>query len=169
MMFNIICFDKFLERFFSRSYTFGHFWLSVLEGHFFEQNLEENIDKKYIIIRWWLNGIFLSELSKGLRFNLFSADELNPLFDYTRIHTSWVLFGVHLKETFLALEAAALDEFTGLADQDHANNELFGVDKTLDTQDVIFIIKNELFFLQVSFVIILDSHESALDLLVLFG
>lgn len=111
----------------------------------------------------------MSELSKGLRFYLFNADELNPLFDYTRIRTSWVLFGVHLKETFLALERAALDDFTGLADQDHANNELFGVDKTLDTQDVIFIIKNELFFLQVSFVIVLDLHESALDLLVLFG
>lgn len=36
MMFNIICFDKFLERFFRRSYTFGYFWLSVIEGHFFE-------------------------------------------------------------------------------------------------------------------------------------
>ncbi len=117
------------------------------------------------MVKWCI----LSELSKGLRFNFFNTDKLNPLLDNTRIHASGVLFGVHLQETFLALETSALDDFTSLADQYHANNELFGVDKTLNTQNVIFIIKNELFFLQISFVIILDLHESALDLFVLFG
>ncbi len=131
--------------------------------------MEENIDKKIENYQVVVKRCILRELSKRLRFNLFNADELNPLLNNTRIHTSRVLFGVHLKETFLALERATLDDFAGLTDQDHPDNELFGVNKTLDTQDVIFIIKNELFFLQVPFVIILDLHESALDLLVLFG
>ncbi len=69
----------------------------------------------------------------------------------------------------MAFEAASLDHFTGLTDQDHAYNKLFGADEALDAEDIIFIVKNQLFFLQVSFVVVLDLHEYALDSLVLFG